>query len=306
MIRKNGPHTLVIASVCTHPRRKQSTQLSWHLQSQCQLAGQCAKVWPHYRCPGCQLFSQWGAGSIDPRAMSHEGMGNGTAGSHSWLDSRVASRKAGVTGQKAHDGHHDRERQPSSQSDLCWTRQLSSPALYHQVEVRLGRLGTTVRLGNGLYGLTIQFGEQRVPIKPWRIASCGVKFDLSQKCDRRHDHGKLEDRETKVAQMCNNQIVDIVNKTVRRQMLVRFKESLSKLEETCSQCKHDQHSAKKIAVSIIEEINDIALDQQWLKRHVKGLSTIMNPNNSGLPLQQLRSPVARAAHLPLATPAQVR
>lgn len=85
-------------------------------------------------------------------------------------------------------------------------------------------------------------------------------------------------------------------KIVRRHMVIRFKESLSKLDETCSQCKHDQRSARKIAVSIVEELNDIALDQQWLKRYVGRL-------NSGHPLLQLRSPATRATLSALAIPA---
>ena len=60
-----------------------------------------------------------------------------------------------------------------------------------------------------MYGLTTQFGGHRTPIKkPWRIVSWGVKFDLHKKCDRRHDHGKCEGRETKVTQTYTKQIVD--------------------------------------------------------------------------------------------------
>ena len=120
-----------------------------------------------------------------------------------------------------------------------------------------------------MYGLTTQFGDLRVPIKkPWKIVSWGVEFNLHKKYDRNHDHGKYEGRETKVTQTYTNQIVDIILKTERRQMTIRFKKSLSMLDETCTSCKNDQRSAKEIAVSIINDTNDIALDQLWLRKHV--------------------------------------
>ena len=60
-----------------------------------------------------------------------------------------------------------------------------------------------------MYGLTTQFGGHHTPIKkPWIIVSWGVKFDLHKRCDRRHDHGKCEGRETKVTQTYTKQIVD--------------------------------------------------------------------------------------------------
>ena len=112
-----------------------------------------------------------------------------------------------------------------------------------------------------MYGLTTQFGDQRVPIKkPWRIVSWGVKFSLNKKCDRNHDHGKCEGRETRVTQTYTCQIVDIILKTVRRQMTIRFKESLLMLDNACSSCKHDRRSAKKIAVSTINNTSEVALD----------------------------------------------
>ena len=104
-------------------------------------------------------------------------------------------------------------------------------------------------------------GDQRVPIKkPWRIVSWGVKFSLNKKCDRNHDHGKCEGRETRVTQTYTCQIVDIILKTVRRQMTIRFKESLLMLDNACSSCKHDRRSAKKIAVSTINNTSEVALD----------------------------------------------
>ena len=123
-----------------------------------------------------------------------------------------------------------------------------------------------------MYGLSTQFGDQRVPIKkPWRIVSWGVKFSLHKKCDRNHDHGKCEGRETKVTQTYTNQIVDIILKTVRRQMTIRFRESLSMLDSTCSSCKHDRSSAKKIAASTTNNTSEVALDLVWLMRYVKWL-----------------------------------
>ena len=123
-----------------------------------------------------------------------------------------------------------------------------------------------------MYGLTTQFGGHRTPIKkPWRIVSWGVKFDLHKKCDRRHDHGKCEGRETKVTQTYTNQIVDIILKTVCRHMSIRFKKSLSDADDTCSSCKHDRRSAKKTAVSIAYDIDEIAADLMWLMMfHMRG------------------------------------
>ena len=86
--------------------------------------------------------------------------------------------------------------------------------------------------------------------------------------------------------------------------MIRFKESLSKLDETCSQCKRDQRSAKKIAVSIHEEPYEIALDQQWLMKYVGKLNVIIvNLVNSGHRLLQFRPPATRAALFALDTPA---
>ena len=123
-----------------------------------------------------------------------------------------------------------------------------------------------------MYGLTTQFGGHRTPIKkPWRIVSWGVKFDLHKKCDRKHDHGKCEGRETKVTQTYTNQIVDIILRTVCRHMSIRFKKSLSKADDTCSSCKHDKRSAKKTAVSITYDIDEIAADLMWLMMyHMRG------------------------------------
>jgi len=87
-----------------------------------------------------------------------------------------------------------------------------------------------------------------------------IKFGLHKKCDRKHDHGKCEGRETRVTQTYTNQIVDIILKSVRRHMSIRFKESLSKKDDTCSSCRHDRRSAKKTAVSITYDIDEIAAD----------------------------------------------
>ena len=123
-----------------------------------------------------------------------------------------------------------------------------------------------------MYGLTTQLGGHRIPTKkPWRIVSWGVKFDLHRKYNRKPDHGKCEGRETKVTQTYTNEIVDIILKSVRRHMSIRFKESLSKTDDTCSSCKLDRRSAKKTAVSITYDIDEIAADIMWLMMyHVRG------------------------------------
>ena len=94
---------------------------------------------------------------------------------------------------------------------------------------------------------------------------------MHKKCDREHDHGKCEGRETKVTQTYTNQIVDIILKTVCRHMSIRFKKSLSKADDTCSSCKHDKRSAKKTAVSITYDLDEIAADLMWLMMyHMRG------------------------------------
>ena len=81
-----------------------------------------------------------------------------------------------------------------------------------------------------MYGLTTQFGDRHMPIKkPWRIVSWGIKFELHKKCDRRHDHGKCEGRETRITQTHTKQIVDIILKTVCRYVSIRFKKSLCQM-----------------------------------------------------------------------------
>ena len=134
-----------------------------------------------------------------------------------------------------------------------------------------------------MYGLTTQFGGHRTPIKkPWRIVSWGVKFDLHKKCDRRHDHGKCEGRETKVTQTYTKQIVDIILKTVCRHTSIRFKKSLSVTDDSCSSCKHDRRSAKKTAVSIAYDIDEIAADLMWLMMsHMRGCRVNANLDVSG-------------------------
>ena len=64
-------------------------------------------------------------------------MCNGAACSDSRLDGILASWTTGVTSQKACDGRHDREQQPSSQSSLCGTRQLPPPPFHYQMEIPL-------------------------------------------------------------------------------------------------------------------------------------------------------------------------
>ena len=116
-----------------------------------------------------------------------------------------------------------------------------------------------------MYGLKIQFDNRYIPIKkPWRNVSWGVEFDLHKKCDRRHDHGKCEGRETRITQTYTQQIVDIILKTICRNVSIRFKKSLLNEDDTCSNCKHDKHSIKKIAVSVAYHNDEVAADLMWL------------------------------------------
>ena len=157
-----------------------------------------------------------------------------------------------------------------------------------------------------MYGLTTQFGDHRIPIKkPWRIVSWGVKFNVHKQCDRKHDHGKCEGRETKITQTYTSQIVNIIFKTVRRQMTIRFKESLSKLDETCSHCRHDQRPAKRIAVSVIIDMNDIAGDQLWLRKYITWMYiNSIGLESSGYPLARLQLSTASSTSPAVAAPAR--
>ena len=114
-----------------------------------------------------------------------------------------------------------------------------------------------------MYGLETQFDGRHIPIKkPWRIISWGV--NLHKKCDRRHDHGKCEGRETRITQTYTKQIVDIILKTICRCVSIRFKKSLSSEDDTCSRCMHDRRSIKKTAVSVIYNNIEVAADLMWL------------------------------------------
>ena len=54
-------------------------------------------------------------------------------------------------------------------------------------------------------------------------------------------------------------------------MSIRFKKSLSETDDTCSSCEHDRRSAKKTAVSITYDIDEIAADLMWLMMyHMRG------------------------------------
>ena len=141
-----------------------------------------------------------------------------------------------------------------------------------------------------MYGLTTQFGDRHIPIKkPWRIVSWGVKFDLHKKCDRRHDHGKCEGRETKVTQTYTKRIVDIILKTVCRHMSTRFKKSLSNADDTCSSCKHDRRSAKKTAVSIVYDSDEVTADLMWLMMsRTDGCRINSHPELSGCQLKRIQ------------------
>eukprot|EP00435_Cladocopium_sp_Y103_P072406 s345_g40.t1 len=93
--------------------------------------------------------------------------------------------------------------------------------------------------------------------------------------------------------MYTDQIVDIILKTVRRQMAYRFKESLSKLDETCSHCKHDRKQVKKIAVSVIEDVDESPLDQMWLRKFFTVMNITRILSDSGLSSLQRLSRIAR-------------
>ena len=116
-----------------------------------------------------------------------------------------------------------------------------------------------------MYGLKTQFDDRHIPIKkPWRIVSWGFKFDLHKKCDRRHDHGKCEGRETRITQTYTRQIADIILKTICRNVSIRFKKSLSNGDDTCSSCMHDRRAIKKAAVSVTYNNDEVAADLMWL------------------------------------------
>ena len=139
-----------------------------------------------------------------------------------------------------------------------------------------------------MYGLTTQFGDRHMPIKrPWRIVSWGIKFELHKKCDRRHDHGKCEGRETRITQTYTKQIVDIILKTVCRYVSIRFKKSLSDDDDICSSCMHDRRSAKKTAVSIVYSNDEVSADLIWLTMfHTDGCQIDSNPEHSGYQLRR--------------------
>ena len=134
-----------------------------------------------------------------------------------------------------------------------------------------------------MYGLKTQFDDRHIPIKkPWRIVSWGVKFDLHKKCDRRHDHGKCEGRETRITQTYTQQIVDIILKTICRNVSTRFKKSLSNGDDTCSSCTHDRRSIKKTAVSVTYNNDEVAADLMWLMMFHKNRCRInVDPDFSG-------------------------
>ena len=87
---------------------------------------------------------------------------------------------------------------------------------------------------------------------------------MHKMCDRRHDHGKCEGRETRITQTYTKQIVDIILKTICRYVSIRFKKSLSDEDHVCSSCTHDRRLIKKTAVSITYDNNEVAADLMWL------------------------------------------
>ena len=73
-----------------------------------------------------------------------------------------------------------------------------------------------------MYGLKSKYTKIGTPIKkPWRIISWGVSFKkLHERCDGSHAHGPCAGRETRITQLYTEQIVKIVLKGVKNQMLL--------------------------------------------------------------------------------------
>ena len=73
-----------------------------------------------------------------------------------------------------------------------------------------------------MYGLKSKYNKIGTPIKkPWRIISWGVSFNkLHEKCDGSHAHGPCAGRETRITQLYTEQIVKIILKGVKNQMLL--------------------------------------------------------------------------------------
>ena len=73
-----------------------------------------------------------------------------------------------------------------------------------------------------MYGLKSRFTKTGTPIKkPWRMISRGVSFkNLHGKCDGSHTHGPCAGKETRITQLYTEQIVKIILKRIKNQMLL--------------------------------------------------------------------------------------
>ena len=141
MTRKSGRHTRAMASECTHPRRRLSTQQSWRLPSRCQpVGGQFKRAWLRCRCRECQHFSQWGAGSIGLTCGLTEALRAGRPG--------LPVRKL------ATDVMIENYSVPAAASTIAFPLPSGDP---------LGRRATTARLVNGLPGISSTSGHQDLP-----------------------------------------------------------------------------------------------------------------------------------------------
>ena len=73
-----------------------------------------------------------------------------------------------------------------------------------------------------MYGIKSKYTKTGTPIKkPWRIISWGVSFkNLHEKCDGSHVHGPCAGKETRITQLHAEQIVKVILKGVKNQMLL--------------------------------------------------------------------------------------
>ena len=78
-------------------------------------------------------------------------------------------------------------------------------------------------------------------------------------------------------------------KTVCRYVSIRFKKSLSDDDDVCSSCMHDRRSAKKTAVSIVYNNDEVSADLMWLTMfHTDGCQNESNPEHSGYQLRRIQ------------------
>ena len=99
------------------------------------------------------------------------------------------------------------------------------------------------------------------------------------------------------------QIVDIILKTVCRYVSIRFKKSLSDDDDdVCSSCMHDRRSAKKTAVSIVYNNDEVSADLMWLTMfHTDECQIDSNPDHSGYQLRRIQRVTTFATSYSLCT-----